>query len=192
MDESRKGLAVLFAALPAVVSALPDVQVLIAGPGDVEEQRAQVPAEAKGSVTFLGRISDEDKVRALRSVDVYVAPHTGGESFGIVLAEAMAAEAAVVASDLPAFRRVLEDGRSGRMFSNGSSDQLATSLIETLRDDQLRTRLVEAASRRVRDFDWDTVVADVIAVYDSVRIPGEKVTDDLRGQVMGRLSRSSS
>ncbi|MCF8526604.1 MAG: glycosyltransferase family 4 protein [Candidatus Nanopelagicales bacterium] len=192
MDESRKGLAVLFAALPAVVSALPDVQVLIAGPGDVEEQRAQVPAEAKGNVTFLGRISDEDKVRALRSVDVYVAPHTGGESFGIVLAEAMAAEAAVVASDLPAFRRVLEDGRSGRMFSNGSSDQLATALIETLRDDQLRTRLVEAASRRVRDFDWDTVVADVIAVYDSVRIPGEKVTDDLRGQVMGRLSRSGS
>ena len=64
-------------------------------------------------MTFLGRISDEDKARALRSVDVYVAPHTGGESFGIVLVEAMAAQAAVVASDLPAFRRVLEDGSCG-------------------------------------------------------------------------------
>jgi phosphatidylinositol alpha-mannosyltransferase len=189
MDEPRKGLAVLVAALPALVEAVPDVQVLIAGPGDVDEQRGLIPEEALANVEFLGRISDDDKVRALRSVDVYVAPHTGGESFGIVLAEAMSAQAAVVASDLPAFRRVLEDGRSGRIFPNQDSTALAAALIELLAQPQLRADLVRAADRRVRDFDWDRVVDDVIAVYDSVHMPGEKVTEDLRGQLVGRLSR---
>lgn len=192
MDEPRKGLGVLLAALPELVRALPGLQVLIAGPGDVEEQRAQVPEALQGSVVFLGRVSDEDKVRALRSVDAYVAPHTGGESFGIVLVEAMAAQAAVVASDLPAFRRVLQDGRCGRLFANEDPTALADAVIEVLTDAELRSQLVAAADLRVREFDWDVVVDDVIAVYDSVRLPGEKVTEDLRGQIIGRLSRSGS
>jgi len=192
MDEPRKGLAVLVAALPRVVAAIPDIQVLIAGPGDIAEQSDLIPESVRGNVRFLGRISDEDKARALRSVDVYVAPHTGGESFGIVLVEAMAAQAAVIASDLPAFRRVLEDGRSGRLFPNQDADGLADALIDLMSDLHARRDLVSAADRRVRDFDWDRVVQDVIAVYDSVRIPGEKVTEDLRGQLVGRLSRSST
>lgn len=189
IDEPRKGLGVLLAALPEVVRALPGLQVLVAGPGDVEDQREQVPEELRECVVFLGRVSDQDKARALRSVDVYVAPHTGGESFGIVLAEAMAAQAAVVASDLPAFRRVLEDGRCGRLFANGDAAALSAAIVEVLADAELRRSLVEQADLRVREFDWDVVVDDVIAVYDSVRLPGEKVTEDLRGQIIGRLSR---
>jgi phosphatidylinositol alpha-mannosyltransferase len=190
MDEPRKGLGVLMAALPEVVRVLPDVQVLVAGPGDVDEQRAQVPDELLDSVVFLGRVSDEDKVRALRSVDAYIAPHTGGESFGIVLVEAMAAQTAVVASDLPAFRRVLQDGRCGRLFPNEDPSGLASAIISVLTDAGLRSELVAAGDVRVREFDWDVVVDDVIAVYDSIRLPGEKVTEDLRGQIIGRLSRS--
>jgi phosphatidylinositol alpha-mannosyltransferase len=192
MDEPRKGLAVLIDALPAVIAAVPDVQVLIAGPGDVEEQMEQIPKAALGNVTFLGRISDEDKARALRSVDVYVAPHTGGESFGIVLVEAMAAQAAVLASDLPAFRRVLQDGRAGMLFANQDATALAAALTELLRDADLRRRYVRAADIRVRAFDWDHVVDDVIAVYDSIHMRGEKVTEDLRGQLVGRLSSRSA
>ena len=191
MDEPRKGLAVLLEALPSVIARVPDLQVLVAGPGDVDEQRDSLPAELAPHVTFLGRISDADKARALRSVDVYVAPHTGGESFGIVLVEAMAAQAAVVASDLTAFRRVLEDGRSGRLFANQDADALGAALLELLDDPDQRARYVAAADVRVRDFDWDHVVDDVIAVYDSVHMPGEKVTEDLRGQLVGRLSRGS-
>ena len=146
------------------------------------------PSRRGHNVRFLGFISDEDKTRALRSVDIYVAPHTGGESFGIVLVEAMAAQAAVLASDLPAFRRVLDDGKYGRLFPNQDSSALAEGLIELLADDSLRTAYVQAADRRVRSFDWDRVVEDVIAVYDSVRTPGEKVTEDLRGQLVGRLN----
>jgi phosphatidyl-myo-inositol alpha-mannosyltransferase len=188
MDEPRKGLAVLMAALPQVIADVPGVQVLIAGPGDVGEQRDELPAGTEANVRFLGRISDEDKVRALRSVDVYVAPHTGGESFGIVLVEAMAAQAAVLASDLPAFRRVLQDGGSGRLFPNMDANALARELAELLLDPGMRARYVAAADARVREFDWDRVVDDVIAVYDSVHMPGEKVTEDLRGQLVGRLS----
>lgn len=188
MDEPRKGLDVLVGALPGVVEAVPDVQILIAGPGDVDEQRALIPASVLDNVRFLGRISDEDKARALRSVDVYVAPHTGGESFGIVLAEAMSAQAAVIASDLPAFRRVLEDGACGRIFPNQDSTALAADLVDLLAQPELRARYVAAADARVRQFDWDRVVDDVIAVYDSVHMPGEKVTEDLRGQLVGRLS----
>lgn len=188
MDESRKGLAVLWEALPAVLEAVPDLQLLVAGPGDVEEQLEDIPAGAEANVRFLGFISDEDKARALRSVDVYVAPHTGGESFGIVLVEAMAAQASVLASDLPAFRRVLADGECGRLFANQDPVALSQGLIELVADPSLRARYVAAADRRVRDFDWDRVVDDVIAVYDSVRTPGEKVTEDLRGQLVGRLN----
>lgn len=190
MDESRKGLGVLWEALPAIVAAVPDIHVLVAGPGNADEQREVLPDSMRGSVTFLGRISDEDKVRALRSADLYLAPHTGGESFGIVLTEAMAAQAAVVASDLPAFRRVLEDGRCGLLFPNQDASALAEQVARALADPGLRAALVAAGDVRVRQFDWDHVVDDVLAVYDSVRIGGEKVTEDLRGQLVGRLSRS--
>jgi len=187
MDEPRKGLSVLFDALATVLQQVPDLELLVAGPGDVEDARAQLPEEARGSVRFLGFISDDEKARALRSVDVYVAPHTGGESFGIVLVEAMAAQAAVIASDLPAFRRVLEDGRCGQLFANQDSAALAEGLVALIRDQALRSRYVSQADRRVREFDWDRVVDDVIAVYESVHMPGEKVTEDLRGQIVGRL-----
>ena len=187
MDEPRKGLQVVFEALPQVLASVPDLEILVAGPGDIDDAREMLPEEAAGCVRFLGRISDEDKARALRSVDVYVAPHTGGESFGIVLVEAMAAQAAVLASDLPAFRRVLEDGRSGRLFPNQDAHALASSLIEMLGDPRMRQEYVQHADRRVREFDWDRVVDDVIAVYESIRLPGEKVTNDLRGQLVGRL-----
>lgn len=188
MDEPRKGLGVLWQALPAVLAAVPDLQLVVAGPGDIDDQRDEIPAGAEGNVRFLGCISDEDKARALRSVDVYVAPHTGGESFGIVLVEAMAAQAAVLASDLPAFRRVLADGSCGRLFANQDAAALADGLIALVRDEALRARYIAAADRRVRNFDWDRVVDEVIAVYDSVRTPGEKVTEDLRGQLVGRLN----
>lgn len=188
MDEPRKGLSVLVAALPALVDRLPGLQVLVAGPGDVDEQRATLPASVAGNVRFLGAVSDADKARALRSVDAYVAPHVGGESFGIVLVEAMAAHTAVVASDLPAFRRVLQDGRSGCLFANQDPQALADAVVAVVSDPVLRAAFVAAADVRVRAFDWNRVVEDVIAVYDSVRMPGEKVTVDLRGQIVGRLA----
>ncbi len=187
MDEPRKGLDVLVAALPAIVESVPDVQVVIVGPGDIEEQRESLDPSVRDNVVYLGRVSDSDKARAFASADIYVAPHTGGESFGIVLAEAMAASTAVLASDLPAFRNVLADGTAGRLFATGDSTALAQAAVELLTDSSARTELVLAGRDRVMDFDWEHVVDDVLAVYDSVTVNGEHVTEDLRGQLVGRL-----
>jgi phosphatidylinositol alpha-mannosyltransferase len=117
---------------------------------------------------MLGLVSDVDKARMLRSVDVYVAPNTGGESFGIILTEAMAAGTPVLASDIDAFARVLDDGKAGALFPNGDSVVLATEAIALLDDGERRGRLAEAAREAVRQYDWETVAADVVAVYETV------------------------
>ena len=84
-----------------------------------------LPEEMRARVEFLGMVSDEDKARLLRSVDLYVAPNTGGESFGIILVEAMSAGAPVLASDLDAFAQVLDQGAAGELFANEDADALA-------------------------------------------------------------------
>jgi phosphatidylinositol alpha-mannosyltransferase len=187
MDEPRKGLHVLVGALPEIVAKVPDVQVVIVGPGDIDEQRESLDPSVRDNVVYLGRVSDADKARAFASADIYIAPHTGGESFGIVLAEAMAASTAVLASDLPAFRNVLADGEAGRLFPTGDCAALAQAAVELLTDAAAREALVIEGRSRVMDFDWDHVVDDVLAVYDSVTVNGEHVTEDLRGQLVGRL-----
>lgn len=107
-------MAVLLDALPRVVQRFGDVQLLVVGRGDEQQLRAQV-GNVERHLRFLGQVDDAGKASAMRSADVYCAPNTGGESFGIVLVEAMAAGTAVVASDLDAFRRVLHDGEVGRL-----------------------------------------------------------------------------
>src|SRR5690606_13442782 len=102
-------------------------RLLVAGRGDEEEAVEKLPADLRSRVEFLGMISDEDKARLLRSVDLYVAPNTGGESFGIILVEAMSAGAPVLASDLDAFAQVLDHGAAGELFPN-EEDRKSTRL----------------------------------------------------------------
>ncbi len=166
-DEPRKGMAVLLEALPALVQRFRNLQVLIVGRGAEDELRGQAGGLA-AHLRFLGQVDDAEKAAALRSADVYCAPHTGGESFGIVLAEAMAAGTAVVASDLDAFRRVLRDGEAGRLVPVGDSAALAAALIEVLDDDALRARYVAAGSAAVRRYDWSVVADQIIRVYETV------------------------
>jgi phosphatidylinositol alpha-mannosyltransferase len=173
-DEPRKGMAVLLGALPALVRRHPDVEILIVGRGDEDELRSQA-GDLADHLRFLGQVDDAAKASALRSVDVYCAPHTGGESFGIVLVEAMAAGTPVVASDLHAFRRVLLDGEAGRLVAVGDSDALAAALIEVLDDDAERARLVAAATRAVQRYDWSVVARQIMRVYETVAGSGVKV-----------------
>ena len=174
-DEPRKGMAVLLGALPALVEKFSDVQVLIVGRGDKAELRSGA-GEFASHLRFLGQVDDAEKASALRSADVYCAPNTGGESFGIVLAEAMAAGAAVVASDLDAFRRVLRDGQAGRLVPVDDAEALAVALIEVLDDDALRASYVAAGAEAVLRFDWPVVADQIIRVYETVAGVGSKVT----------------
>jgi phosphatidyl-myo-inositol alpha-mannosyltransferase len=180
IDEPRKGLAVLLEALPHLVQAVPDIRLLVAGPGDVEETRNRIPAPLRSRVEFLGLVSEELKPRVFRSVDVYCAPNTGQESFGIVLLEAMAADTPVVASDIEAFRRVLDDGRAGRLFPVGDSPALAEVLIDVLSSAEQRVELTERGREVVRAYDWPTVTEAVVQVYESVSGIGSTALSQVR------------
>jgi phosphatidylinositol alpha-mannosyltransferase len=173
-DEPRKGMSVLLDALPAVVERFSDAQLLIVGRGDDEQLGSQV-GELAENVRFLGQVDDAGKASAMRSADVYCAPNTGGESFGIVLVEAMAAGTAVVASDLDAFRRVLRDGECGRLVPVGDGAALADALIAMLEDDALRERFVAAGSEAVHRYDWSVVANQIMRVYETVAGAGVKV-----------------
>jgi phosphatidylinositol alpha-mannosyltransferase len=166
-DEPRKGLAVLLSAFELLGPRRPGLRLLIAGRGDAGEVRDRMPAGLRDRVVLLGMVDEEDKVRALHSVDVFCAPNTGGESFGIVLAEAMAAGAPIVASDIDAFRRVLRGGQAGELFETGDPAALAAAAERLLDDPQRRAALSAAAAEAVRAYDWPTVARDVAAVYEA-------------------------
>jgi phosphatidylinositol alpha-mannosyltransferase len=173
-DEPRKGMAVLLAALPALVERFADIEILIVGRGDEDELREQA-GDLAGHLRFLGQVDDATKASALRSADVYCAPNTGGESFGIVLVEAMAAGTPVVASNLDAFRRVLEDGAAGLLVPIEDPGALAEAVVTVLTDDTLRAGNVAAASEAVRQYDWQVVADDITMVYETVAGSGVRV-----------------
>jgi phosphatidylinositol alpha-mannosyltransferase len=177
IDEQRKGLAVLLEALPELVRLVPDVRLLVAGPGDADDVREAVPASLRDRVELLGLVSEQDKPRVFASGDVYCAPNTHGESFGIVLVEAMATGTPVVASDLEAFRRVLEDGEAGVLVPVRDPGALAAGLGALLRDAPRRERLAAAGRRAVRAYDWSTVTRQVVEVYETVALAAPVAVD---------------
>jgi phosphatidyl-myo-inositol alpha-mannosyltransferase len=160
-DEPRKGLTTLLAAWDRIRTAVPGSRLLVAG-------RGEPPIGLPDGVAFLGPVDDPTRQRLLRSIDLYVAPQTSGESFGIVLAEAMAAGAAVAASDLPAFRAVLDDGRAGRLFRTGDAADLSDQVVRLLRHPDERAAVAEAGTAAVRRFDWSRVGTEIVAVYETV------------------------
>ncbi|HLN77113.1 MAG TPA: glycosyltransferase family 4 protein [Nocardioidaceae bacterium] len=168
IDEPRKGLSLLLDALPALVTEHPGIRLLVVGRGDVQAARKRLAGELVGSVDFLGPVSDADKASALRTADLYVAPNTGGESFGIVLIEAMAAGTPVLASDIPAFRRVLGDGAYGRSFRNEDVADLTAQALWLFDDRARLDGLRMAAAATVRRYDWSSVAAQIVQVYETV------------------------
>lgn len=160
-DEPRKGLDVLLQA----VELLPRrPRVTVVGGGG--------PRRVDG-VEFTGRVTETEKAEILGRADIFVAPNLGGESFGIILVEAMAAGCAVVASDIPAFAAVCGED-AGLRFPPGDASALARQLRMLIDDIALRNRLAARGARRAQDFDWDVVARQVIAVYETVAV-NEKV-----------------
>jgi phosphatidylinositol alpha-mannosyltransferase len=156
----------------------------------VDDLAGDLPTEARDLVTFLGQVSDAYKARALASGDLYVAPHIGGESFGIVLLEAMAAGTPVLASDLEAFSQVLDRGRVGNLVPVGDSDALAQAAVRLLSDQDRRAELAVLGRARAAEFDWSSITQRILSVYETVAVPGEKVREDDRqgpGMFAGRM-----
>ena len=166
-DEPRKGLQLLLEAMPAVLDRHPDAHLLVVGAGGGQVERG-LPARIADRVNFAGALTDSAKAEVLASADVVVAPNTHGESFGIVLVEAMAAGAAVVASDLPAFRQVLGGGEYGVLVKVADPADLARSINDLVGDPCRRRELVRRARQAVSRYDWAVVAPRVVEVYESV------------------------
>lgn len=176
-DEPRKGMDVLVGALEHLVDDRRELRLLVAGRGEAEEFLQGVPGSVRERIDLMGQVSEPDKARMLKSVDVYCAPNTGQESFGVILLEAMAARTPIVASELEAFRRVLAGGVAGQLFPIGDSASLAGKLAVVLDDADLRARLVEAGTRAVAPYDWSVVVKQVLRVYE-LAIAGASASAD--------------
>lgn len=152
--DPRKGLDLLLAAWPEVRARAPGASLAVMGGGSARE--------APG-VRFLGRVGEAEKRAVLAGSGVFCAPNRGGESFGITVAEGMAAGCAVVASDLEAFADVLAG--SGLLFRNGDRAGLAGALVRALTDGGLQRRLAKAGSARVRIFDWAETAGRYLSLY---------------------------
>lgn len=166
IDESRKGLDILLRALARLDR---EVTCTVIGGG--------APRDIPG-INFAGRVSDAEKAEILGRADIYVAPNTGGESFGIVLVEAMAAGCAVLASDLEAFSLVVDwesPSPAGLLFKTGSDRDLAEKLRTLIDAPSTRAALIAAGERRARHYDWSTVAGRIMTVYETVA-RGSKVT----------------
>ena len=168
-DEPRKGFATLLEALTPL-AARRDVRLLVVGRGDVAELQHRLPAPLADRVDVLGAVDDTTKARALGAMDVLATPNTGGESFGIVLAEGMAAGTPVVASDLEAFRRVLTDPDTGAvaglLLPPDDAGAWSRGLGALLADPGRRAALARDGRSRVAAFDWSSVAAAVLRVYE--------------------------
>ena len=174
-EEPRKGLSVLVDALPVISRFAPDVKVLVAGPGDPADVIEDIDPQLRQRFEFLGKISEDEKADFMSSVAVYVAPNTGGESFGIILAEALAGGACVVASDIPAFDDLLGQGEFGALFESESATELAKVVIDLLRDENKRNELSSRGKERAKLFDWTVVAQQIYSVYEMSIVGSQKV-----------------
>jgi phosphatidylinositol alpha-mannosyltransferase len=192
--EPRKGMAVLLDALRVLAPHRPGLRLLVVGRGDGDALRRAAGPDLAPRLDLLGGVDDVTKAAALRSMDVYCAPNTGGESFGMVLTEALAAGTPVLASDLGAFRAVLapdgpgSDGvgdpgggaEAGVLFRTGDPAALAAALAALLDDPGRRAALRTAGRARAAAFDWPVVASAVLRVYraamaaDPRRVPARR------------------
>ncbi len=168
--EERKGLIHLLKAYHRLRKRKVDARLLVVGAGPKQrEYRRFVGLRGIRDVEWLGRVSDEDKVRYFASADIYCAPNTGQESFGIVLLEAMAAGVPIVASDIHGFKRVIERNVQGLLVEPRNPRALAAALYRLAIDPDLRHEMGEAGRARAPEFSWDRVTEQIVEFYYETR-----------------------
>jgi phosphatidylinositol alpha-mannosyltransferase len=167
--EPRKGIIELLKAYRILRKAGCDCRLLVVGTGPLErEARRYVATRRLGDVEFLGRVSDDEKAQLFRTADVYAAPATGRESFGIVLLEAMASGVAIVASDIHGYKGVVRRDVEGLLVPPRDRKALAAALARVLADPDLRARLGAAGPERAQQFSWERVTEKVDDYYGFV------------------------
>ena len=168
--DRRKGLDVLLQAWVLLKKRMPSASLVVVGATESEVQDVVDKSTPRLSgplrdVAALGRIDLQGKMKEMGEAEALAVPSLRGESFGIVLVEGMAAGVPVVASDIPAYRAVLDDGRLGRLVPPGDPEALADNLLAVLRDADLRRDLTARAFTGVEMFAWPRVATDIMAAY---------------------------
>jgi phosphatidylinositol alpha-mannosyltransferase len=167
--EPRKGLLDLLKAYRILRKTGCQCRLLVVGSGPQErEARRYVLTRRLGSVEFLGRVSDDELAQLFKTADVYVSPATGGESFGIVLLEAMAAGTPIVCSDIHGYKGVVRRGREGLLVPPRKPKALAAAVARVLSDDDLRERMADNGRARAEEYSWERVTAKVDEYYGFV------------------------
>jgi phosphatidylinositol alpha-mannosyltransferase len=179
--EPRKGLDVLLAALPS----LPQHVTIWIGSDGPDTERLKLEHAGDPRLVWLGRLSDEEKRRRLRGADVFCAPSLHGESFGVVLLEAMSADAAIVASDLTGYRLVARPDEDALLVPPGDAEALAAALVRVLSDDARRAQLVASGRVRARSFSMDQLADRYLELFERVSTP----TAEARGWRPARAPR---
>lgn len=159
--ERRKGLEVLIQAMTRLRDL--DAELLVAGTGPQDKEMRALARSLLVDARFLGRVDDETKAALFKRADLYCAPGLGGESFGIVLVEAMAAGTPVVCSDLPGFRAVAAN--AAVLVSPGDPGLLADAIRKVLTDDALAQRMGKGGALTASGYDWSRLVGNVENIY---------------------------
>jgi phosphatidylinositol alpha-mannosyltransferase len=162
-EESRKGFRYLIRALPLVRKQFPKAKLIVLGSGRPEKFANLMERYGVDNVEFKGFVSE--KARYYASVDVCCSPSTGNESFGYVVVEPMAAGRAVVASDIPGYASVVEDGVNGILVEPCDPQALALTLVRVLADRELRERLGASGMVSSQQYDWSNVAQQVLGAY---------------------------
>ena len=169
--EPRKGLDVAIRAFLRLRTTMPQVRLCVVGEGP-ERQRCQemVPPSIRPDVLFVGAVEESQKPRYHASADLFLAPNTGGESFGIILLEAMAAGLPIVASDIAGFRTVMKDGRQGRMAPAGNAFAVAEAIGTVLSNSRLGAAMAAEGRRTAQEYDWPVIGGRLEALYRQVLV----------------------
>ena len=166
--ERRKGFRHAVRAFGELASRYLDLHLVVVGEGGEASAVELLDRQARRRVVMLGRVSNAALPGYYAAADLFVSPAIGGESFGIVLTEAMSAGLPVVASALPGFREVVRDGQEGLLVPPGDDDALADAVARVLDDDALAHRLASAARARARVFSWDAITARIEDAYREI------------------------
>lgn len=167
--DPRKGVKYLIQAMPAVAAALPKTRLIIVGGGALHEYyRMHVLPEIRDRVVFTGHVTTEDLPRYYRTADVFVAPATQGESFGIVLLEAMASGVPIIASNIEGYNTVLKDGREGFLVPKESPMKIAEKILELLPDNSLRRAMSQQGRDKALKYSWPKVTGQIVQYYREI------------------------
>jgi phosphatidylinositol alpha-mannosyltransferase len=167
--EKRKGLKYLMAAFSRLKWNWPNLRLIVVGPGNIDEDSLRVMSERNlHDVVVVGSVSDQEKVRYYKSADIYCSPATGGESFGVVLLEAMASGTPVVATNIEGYSGVITNGKNGLLATPMDDKSLADTIDILLRNHDVRAQLVDEGRRTAESYRWERVASRVLTYYEEI------------------------